>query len=155
MTLTDEHRVRFGKLLSGSAVVSALGGLVVLLILADGSAIDDLQPVSIGIFAVGFEAMGWVTIPSQPRNGAVWALEWGAFFGGLYLAALAFVWLVTSDEVFDAMGGSGVVPAELPLSSALAVQVAAFSLFPAFALTISFAVLLFPDGHLPSKGISR
>ena len=49
MTVTDEHRVRFGKLLSGSAVVSALGGLVVLLILADGSARDDLQPVSIGV----------------------------------------------------------------------------------------------------------
>ena len=151
MTLPDEHRVRFGKLLSGWAMASALGGLVALLVLLDGSTLRDLQPVSIGIFALGFGALGWVTIPSQPRNGAVWALQWGAFFGGLYLAALAFVWLVTSDEVFDAMGGSGVVPAQLPLSSALAVQVAAFSLFPAFALMISFAVLLFPDGHLPSK----
>ena len=151
MTLTDEHRVRFGKLLSGWAVALALAGLVALAVLADGSAISDLQPFSVGIFAVGFGALMWVTIPSQPRNGAVWALGWGSFFGGLYLVALAFIWLVAPDEALNATSGPGIVPAELPLPSALALQVAAFSLFPAFVLGISFAVLLFPDGHLPSK----
>lgn len=90
----------------------------------------------------------WRMIARQPRNAAVWTLAASAF-AGLYTAGLALAASLVEDDSSVALG-AGFVPAELPTEAAwvmvATVSASALGFFP----LLTFGLLLFPDGRLPS-----
>ena len=119
--------------------------------LGTGRFLFGVYAVHNGLLGVGLGALAWVAIPSQPRNGAVWALAWSSFFGGLFASsAAAFVLLARgSIEGFSLSSMDGLSPSELPLRASIAV-LGMGSWIPAFGLVITVGLLLFPDGRPPT-----
>jgi signal transduction histidine kinase len=126
--------------------------MTTLAILGRWAVFVDVFVVHNGVLGVGFGALAWVTIPSQPRNGAVWALAWASFFGGLFAAGAAAVFLLAPGPIVDVLlQETGTIsPADFPLPAAIALQPLAWAYIPAFLLVITLGLLLFPDGRPPS-----
>ena len=150
--MTDQTRIRFGRGLSATSLILSVAGMGVLAVLGLWGFLVDAFVVHIGLLAVGLAALAWTTIPAQPRNGAIWALAWASFFGGLLAGGAATTVLLTralmpglSVEAFPDL-----VPADLPLPVAIAVQPFLWAWIPAFLLALTLGLLLFPDGRPPS-----
>lgn len=154
MRLSDHARVISGRTLGLMSIVGGLAGAI-LIVAYDGiDALVDTFAAHIAIIAVGFGAFAWLVVPQQPRNGAVWTLAWSAGFGGLYVAAVAWLILLAS-----AAGLSNAETIGMTASDAMAAvgDVAAVPLFMVGMTTvqplimpITLGWLLFPDGRLPS-----
>ncbi|MFV1963619.1 MAG: hypothetical protein ACC658_17560, partial [Acidimicrobiia bacterium] len=101
---------------------------------------------------MGFGSLAWITIRTQARNGAVWALAWAAFFGALYTAGFAGFALLAPAVYFKlVVAGIGALsPSDLPLGAALALQFTSWAWIPAILLVLTLGLLLFPDGRPPS-----
>ncbi|MFW2383346.1 MAG: sensor histidine kinase [Acidimicrobiales bacterium] len=148
MTLTDAHRIRFGRLLAGSGIVMAVGGLVVAILAGRWQAAwDTLTPVNASV-GIGFGALAWMILPRQPRNRSVWAYTVAAFFGGLYSTALAVLVLSIPESVEVEQGT--LIPADLVWQAAVAATTMSAGWIPSFLLPLTIGLLLFPDGQLPS-----
>ena len=150
MNIDDRTLIRSGKLLSGTSVVAALLGAGIV-------AVVELDLLSSGfghlaLWAVGIGSLAWVTIGSQARNRAVWALASAAFFAALVtvgnavfaLIAPASILELSSDELF------ALSPSDLPTGAALAFNPLIWAWIPAFLLVLTLGLLLFPDGRPPS-----
>ncbi|MEM7338075.1 MAG: ATP-binding protein [Actinomycetota bacterium] len=104
----------------------------------------------ISVLALGFGILGWVMLWSQPRNGAVWALVWTSVFAGLSMIGQATRAIEARsagsiDEVRDR------VPTDFTFPSNVGFWFGEWAWQPAFMLPGTFAILLFPDGRLPSR----
>ena len=152
MNVHDQTRIRFGRSLAATSVAFAVSGMAVLAILGRWEAFVEAFVVHNGVLGVGFGVLAWVTIPSQPRNGAVWALAWASFFGGLFAAGAAGVFLLTPGPIGDMLLQEigTISPADFPLPAAIALQPLAWAYIPAFLLVLTLGLLLFPDGRPPS-----
>ena len=147
--MRDETRIRFGRSLAATSVAFAAVGMAAFAILGRWDFFVEVFVVHNGVLGVGFGALVWVTIPSQPRNGAVWALAWASFFGGLFTAGAASAVLLgqKSIEGLSVDVISGMSPADFPLPVAIALQPTAWAWIPAIMLVLTLGLLLFPDGR--------
>ena len=152
MNVRDQTRIRFGRTLAGTAVLFGLVGMGTLALLGRWGLLVEGFVVHNGVWAAGLGALAWVTIPAQPRNGAVWALAWASFFGGLFAAGAAAVSLLAPGPILDGLLQeiSTISPADFPLPAAIALQPLAWAYIPAFLLVLTLGLLLFPDGQPPS-----
>lgn len=98
------------------------------------------------LFSVFFAAAVWFVAPRQPRNPVVWIMSMTSLAGGLYNAAWALVLGVTGDtSILDQY-----IPAEHPTATALIFFAVIPAATGAIATQLTFGLLLFPDGMLPS-----
>lgn len=106
-----------------------------------------------GLLAVGFGSLVWVTMTTQARNRAVWALAWGAFFGALFTAGFAAFALIAPAPILELPTEeiSALSPSDLPRAAAIALQPVAWGWVPAFVLVMTLGLLWFPDGGPPSR----
>ena len=100
------------------------------------------------LLSVFFAVFVWLVIPQQPQNAVVWTMAASAFFGGLYAAGWSGVTLIIDDP--NLFIGSPVVPADLPLAAAWILVFIEPSWVGAIVPLMTFGLLLFPDGKLPS-----
>ena len=152
MNLRDQTRIRFGRGLTATSITLAVFGVSTFAVLGMVEEVLISYTIHNGLLAVGFGALAWVAIPSQPRNGAVWVLAWSSFFGGLVAAAYAVFVLFSwrSTEGFSRDNLSGMTPSDFPLPGAIGWQTAFWAWIPAFMLVLTLGLLLFPDGRPPS-----
>lgn len=149
-TLTDERRIRRGRVISGSGVVLSVAGLFVAIALGRWEiAWLVLAPVN-ALVGVGFGALAWTVLPKHPRNGSVWAYTWAAFFGGLFSTFLAVLVLSAPASLLDQGADASFVPAEVPWPAAISLGAMVSIWLPTLFLPLTLGLLLFPDGRLPS-----
>ncbi len=152
MSTDDRTLIRWGRLLSGTSVVVAIISMGVLVVLGQRELFIEVFIVHNGLLAIGLGSLTWVTIRTQARNGAVWALAWAAFFGALFTASFAAFALLIPSEILELSVEeiSALSPSDLPVAAALALQPGAWAWVPAFILVVTLGLLLFPDGRPPS-----
>ena len=98
-------------------------------------------------FAVFFGVLAWVVAAKEPRNPLVWIMASSAFFGGLTILGWPVAGFMGSDT---ANLISNTVPAELPRSSAWVLVFTGWLWNLAMLPPLTFGLLLFPNGKLPS-----
>ena len=108
------------------------------LLLSEGGAIF--------LFSVFFAVAVWFVASRQPRNPVVWIMAGASLFGGLYNSAWALVLVLTSDASIV----ERYVPAEQPTWVALVFLFTLPLATAGIATQLTFGLLLFPDGKLPS-----
>ena len=131
---------RLAHLLSGLAL--ALDVLAVLLLVpqAGTGGFERLDGSTLGGYVLGatFPVVGWLIATRRPGNAIGWV----------------FIAIGLSQALDTFAGQYGVVglvttPGSLPAADLLA-WVAVWAWAPGFTLLLTYSVLLFPDGHLPS-----
>ncbi len=105
---------------------------------------------SLALFSVFFAVVVWLVISQQPRNAVVRTLAASAFFGGLWVVGHAGVAMVVDDPTQVLVGAESVVPADLPASAAWILMFTQPAFLLALFPLLTFGLLLFPDGRLPS-----
>ena len=152
MTTDDRSRIRSGRLLAGTSVVVGLISIGILVVLGKWDIFIEGFVLHNGLLAVGFGSLVWVTIRTQARNRAVWALAWGAFFGALFTAGFATFSLIAPAAILELSLTeiSTLSPSDLPVAAAIVLQPVAWAWAPAFLLVLTLGLLWFPDGMPPS-----
>jgi signal transduction histidine kinase len=99
------------------------------------------------VFSLFFAVFAWLVAPRQPRNPVVWIMASGAFIGGLSEAGF-----LSALVAYDVDLGSlyELIPATFPPGLAVLILIFGWMWVPAIVPTITFGLLLFPDGKLVS-----
>lgn len=147
VNLSDRARVILSRILVGVGLAGGITTVVAYAVAGDVSllvdeqfALDQLQ----GVVVTG--AIVLLALPQRPANGALWVLAWVSLSLGLEAAGTAVGFAVTGIPFAEL---DSVVPADLePLGSIAFLFPQA--LWPNFLLFLTFGILLFPDGKLPS-----
>lgn len=151
--MSDRGLIRSARLIAGFAVVVGLagGGIVILGgwdFLVDGFAIHAV------VGAVGFGVLAWVTVAGQPRNRDVWALAFASFFASLAVAGAAVVvqWgrVSVPGFTYDLAVETLLSHVDLPAGIALVSGASSWGFGLALFTVLTFGLLRFPDGKLPS-----
>ncbi len=103
---------------------------------------------SLSGLAISSAVIVWLVIRRRPRNAAVWTMAATAFFGGIYLAGWAVAAMI---EYPNTVAISSVTPADLSLPAARILMATAPVVVGFLAAPVTFGLLLFPDGKLPSR----
>ncbi len=153
MNFQDHTLITWGRVLAAFAAIVALLSMGIVAVLGGWDFFFDQGVVHLGILAVGFGSLVWLTIDTEVRNGVVWALVGAASFGALFAAGFAVivVWGHGSFPEFTVDVAEGLTPAGVPLPVALAMQPAVWAWLPVFCLILALGLLRFPDGKLPSS----
>ena len=150
--LSEVTRRRIGRSFAIISTVLSGWGVAVLATLWGWEPLVRTDAIYFAILGLGFGVLTWVLVGARADNGAVWALAWSALFSSLFTAGLAAAVLLaresfpglTLDELRE------LSPADLPLSAAIALHFRFWAVVPALWLPLTFGLLLFPDGRLPS-----
>ena len=102
------------------------------------------------LFSVFFAVFGWLVIPQQPRNAVVWTMAASAAFLGLFIIGLAGAVLVVDDPNPVLAASQSVAPADISPSAAWILMFTQPAFLLALFPLLTFGLLLFPDGRLPS-----
>lgn len=146
-------RRRIGRGFAITSVTFSLLGLVILAALWGWDPLVRTDAIYFGALGVGFGTLTWILVTARSDNGAVWAVAWSALFSSLFTAGLAMAVLLsrgtfpglTLDELRE------LSPAMLPLPAAIALHFRFWAVVPALWLALTFGLLLFPDGRLPTR----
>ena len=137
-------------------VAAVAGGALVLtgsaMIISTGhaGARGTVDVAFVALFALFFAVFAWLVIPRQPRNAVVWTMVTAAFFGGLFLAGQGTAALVVDDPTLVLGGSETLVPADHPAAAAWIRMFTDPAIIASFFPLLTFGLLLFPDGRLPS-----
>jgi signal transduction histidine kinase len=150
--VSETMRRRIGRSFALISVALSGAGAAVLAALWGWDALVRTDAISFALLGIGFGVLTWILVTARADNGAVWALAWAALFSSLFTAGLALAVLssrgpfpgLTLDQLRE------LSPAELPLPAAIALHFRFWAVVPALWLPLTFGLLLFPDGHLPS-----
>ena len=142
--MDDQTRIRLGQFLSALAVIGAAISLAVLLLIGRSVFLVEEFGLHNVLSAIGLGLIAWVALSTQPRNGAVWALVWAAFFGMLQAVGVAAMALYERGDpgLFAATSS----PSEWPLGAAIASQTVAWTWIPSIFILLTIWLLLYPDG---------
>jgi len=126
--------------------MAAIGSVLVLSASDVGSwasavAFETLMAVSAAVFV-------WLVIARQPRNRVVWVMALPAVFGGISVVLTSVALLIVGDP--NLILGPDVVPADLPRTAAWALVFVEPAAIVEIYGWLTFGLLLFPDGRLPS-----
>ncbi len=150
--LTDSASVTLGRAFAVLSVVLGMVGMVVLVVFGGWDFLIDSLSLNFGALAIMLGVLTWLMIPTQGRNGSVWAIAWAAVFAALFTFGLAVAVWITRNSLpgltfaeFEQMS-----PAELPTVASLTVSFRFWPVVPAFWLPLTLGLLLFPNGHPPS-----
>ena len=103
----------------------------------------------LALTALYFAAFVWLVVPEQVDNPVVWTMTAFAFFGGLTVAGFATAAVLVSDSP-GLVWGVSVIPADLPPAAAWILVITGWGWVGALLPLLTFGLLLFPDGTLPS-----
>ena len=142
--MDDPTRILLGRLLAGAAVVGAAISVLILGVLGRWDFLVEEFGLHNAIPAIGLGLIVWVALSTQPRNGAIWALAWSAFFGMLQAVGVAVTALYLEGD--PGLLAAGLSPSEMPLGAALAQQTVDWTWIPSVFILITIWLLLFPDG---------
>lgn len=151
MNLSDRRRVMIGRVIV--VLAAAMAVLSLILYVASGETerlIDDwaLHNITAALLVGG---VAYLALLSVPRNGAVWALAWAAFFSSLQAAGAATGLAVSGISNGDIQAGLVTeAPADLEYIGALGLNIALWAWVPALFTLLTFGLLLFPNGNVPT-----
>jgi signal transduction histidine kinase len=150
--MSDRTIVRLVRAVAAAAC--ALGVVGSALFIAAGQAASwwSNYGVFMALISIFFGASVWLVVPHQPRNAVVWIMAASAFAGSLYVFLGWSGVAVTDDPRTASMVlAPSAVPAELPTTAAWLTMGAEAGANVAVFLWLTFGLLLFPDGSLPSR----
>ena len=76
-----------------SLILGAVG-MVALVVVGGWDFLIDSLALNFGALAIMLGVLTWLMIPTQSRNGSVWAIAWAAVFAALFTFGLgAAVWI--------------------------------------------------------------
>jgi signal transduction histidine kinase len=142
--MDDQTRIRFGRLLAALSVTAATVAVLILAVLGRWDLLIEEFGLHNAIPAIGLGLIVWVAVGPQPRNGAIWALAFSAFFGALQTLGVAAsaLYFVGNPELESA----SLSPSEIPLGPAIALQTVTWTWLPSLFILMTVWLLLFPDG---------
>jgi len=146
---SDVRRIQIGRAAAVLSAVLSLAGVTTLAIVGGWSFLFETDAVYFGVLGFGFGVLTWVMIPSQARNGAVWALAWAALFASLFAAGLGAAVLLSRDS-FPGIGVeafAALSPVDFSLPAATALHFRFWTVPAALWLPLTLGLLLFPDGR--------
>jgi hypothetical protein len=150
-SFSDAVRIRIGRGMAAYAVAAAVTGVAIYLSLGLGGQMLTDWKLHAAVTGTSIGVLVWLIVPLQPRNGAVWALIWAAVFQATNGLALGIAqWRLAALGFPSDL--SVLRPAELPLGTALILQLTNWLWIPGVFLLVTLAILLFPDGRLSSPG---
>ena len=142
--MNDRTRIRLGRTVSGAAVIGAAISLAALTLYGQwGFLIDEFGLHNV-VSAIGLGLIGWVALSTQPRNGAVWALVWSAFFGMTQAVGVAA--LALYERADAGLTATNISPSQIPLGPAIARQTVDWTWIPSLFILLTIWLLLYPDG---------
>lgn len=133
--------------LTGS--VLAVAGAVTLVIVGLARVLLSEAELLFVMDSLFFAILVWLVGPRQPRNPMLWTMAATSFFGGVFLASWASAAVMVDDPSMLTSVAS-VVSGDLPARAAWALVPAAPGWVGAVFPLVTFGLLLFPDGKLPS-----
>ncbi len=104
----------------------------------------------VALLAVFLALFAWLVVLKQPHNAVVWIMAACAISGGLYVAGWAGAAALVSDAP-NLLWGESLIPADLPRAAAWILVVTNPMSLVAIMGWLTFGLLLFPDGRLPSR----
>lgn len=150
--LSDQARIGIGRAFAVLSVVLGAVGMVVLILVGGWDFLIDSLALNFGALAVMLGILTWLMVPSQDRNGSVWAIAWASVFAALFTSGLAVAVAVTERSLpgltfaeFEQLS-----PSDLPTMASWAVSFRFWPVVPAFWLPLTLGLLLFPNGHPPT-----
>ncbi len=153
MSIGDRTLIGWGRFLAAASVISSVGALVVVLVGDARLLIDDFNLNLLGILGVGFGALVWVTIPHQPRNGAIWVFAASGLFAAVNVISAVSATLLIRRRVpgfsFEDLGD--VSASDLSPLEQWAAYPSAWAWPVAFFAALTLGLMLFPDGRAPSR----
>lgn len=105
--------------------------------------------------SLAFTAFVWLLIGQQPRNAVVWAMSAASLGAGFWLLGLGVASLIVMDDpaqVALVVSGGLLVPAEIEPMAVRSMMIAESVGLTGIYVGLTFGLLLFPDGSLPSRG---
>lgn len=127
-------------IVAGTTLLAVAASLVLIWRIVDTGGRSDVDAITFGGLALGatYGAVGWLIATRQPRNAIGWVfLLIGASQGIDSFASLA------------AVQGLLVAPGSVPFATEWA-WLASWGWAPGFTALVTYSLLLFPDGKLPS-----
>lgn len=146
--MSDHFRIIAGRVAASVAVTSALVGWAWIVFQGRAEALWSDYLVHNGIVAIGFGAMVWMVVPSQPRNRVVWISTLAAVSTGVVVLITALLYQVIENRGSETAVWA-LAPSDLPIPLAL-VGMAMNSLWLGIMLVPTLVVLHLPDGLVPS-----
>ncbi len=146
--MDDQTRIRLGRLLAALSITAATVAVLILAVLGRWDLLIEEFGLHNAIPAIGLGLIVWVALSTQPRNGAIWALAWSAFFGMLQALGVAVTALYLEGD--PGLLTANLSPSEMPIGAALAQEAVTWTWIPSVFILITIWLLLFPDGKLLS-----
>ena len=142
--MDDQTRIRFGRLLAALSVTAATVAVLILAVLSRWDLLIEEFGLHNAIPAIGLGLIVWVALSTQPRNGAIWALAWVAFFGMLQAVGVAVTALYLEGD--PGLASTNLSPSEMPLGAAIAQQTVDWTWIPSVFILTTIWLLIFPNG---------
>jgi hypothetical protein len=144
----DGIRVATGRVMAAYTAIGSSTGLGLYLVLGLHERLFTDWVIQVAVIGLVVAALTWPLVARQPRNGAVWALLWLAVLCATQALAVGLL-----QRDLAALGlpadPAQLTPRELPLTTALLHQTVSWT-WVAGNVCFAVALLLFPDGKLPS-----
>ncbi|MBT8241916.1 MAG: hypothetical protein KJN63_11885, partial [Acidimicrobiia bacterium] len=133
----------------GASVVVAAASFATMLTRHGAGRLPESDVPTVLMVCVGLGAVVWVAAGQQPRNRLLWVLA--AFIASTaWFGASTTARTILAPEVPFRLTVDAVVPADLPRSAAWLEFITLPISSLASSLLLTFGLLLFPDGRLPS-----
>ena len=134
--------------MAATSLICALGGMVWLVLLGRLELAIHEWILTNAIASAGFASIAWLVLPRQPRNNAIWVVNWAALSNGLLVvtAAVAYQYFASVGSEVSLLEA---VPSDYPTSIGLVLMQANWLWMP-LLLFFTVGIFLFPDGKPPS-----
>ncbi|NNF09539.1 MAG: hypothetical protein HKN74_04575, partial [Acidimicrobiia bacterium] len=98
--MTTVDRTRLGRASAALSIGIAVVALLVQVVEGTLGLIDEGNfSLHFAVVAVGFGALVWIALPSQPGNGVLWALAGSALAAAIALIGIVLIVIFAPDDV--------------------------------------------------------